>query len=196
MFLSDVDIKKAVKAGDIVLSDFDPSRLRPASYDILLGNKFIVNHPYRSAFIDPVNKIFPKTHDIELTKGETFVLHPGLSILGFSKDYFGSSKYMVEVNGKSSLARIGLLVHNSASLINPGHFLNVALELCNLNNVPIILHPGMSIAQLTFSTLSSSPMTEYKKVGRYSSDNMRGYIPPKRSTALKRNLLRIKRKSK
>src|SRR5258708_3094880 len=125
MFLSDVDIKKAIKSGEIVISNFDESRLHPPIYDILLSTKFIFSYPYRATYLDPINKIFPKTHEIELAKGEFFVLHPGLSILGYSQDHFGSNKYMVEINGKSSLARIGLLVHNSASLINPGHFLNV-----------------------------------------------------------------------
>ncbi len=176
MFLSDVDIKKAVMAGDITLKPFDETRLQPASYDILLGNTFFVTDAHSSTFIDPVKKIFPKTNEIKIKDDDTFVLHPGVSILGYSKDYFGSDIYLIEVNGKSSLARIGLLVHNSAALINPGHFLNVALELCNLNTVPIILRPSMQIAQLTFSQLSHPPRQNYKEVGRYSRDNMKGYI--------------------
>src|SRR3989338_10488516 len=179
MFLSDRDIKKSVERGDITLKPFDLSRLQPASYDIVLGNKFVVTDPHTTSFIDPVNKVFPKTHDIAVPDGEAFVLHTGVSILGYSKDFFGSDHYLIEVNGKSSLARIGLLVHNSAALINPGHFLQVALELCNLNNVPIILRPGMAIAQLTFSPLSSQPKQSYKKNGRYSKNNVVGYIPPK-----------------
>ncbi|MDP4020472.1 MAG: dCTP deaminase, partial [Candidatus Adlerbacteria bacterium] len=119
MMLSDVDIKKAVKAGEITLKPFDESRLQPASYDILLGNTFLVNDAHSSTYIDPVKKVFPKTKEVVLKKGETFVLHPGVSILGYSKDFFGSNDYLIEVNGKSSLARIGLLVHNSAALINP-----------------------------------------------------------------------------
>jgi len=184
MFLSDVDIKKAVEAKEVVISDFDEIRLQPASYDILLGNKFIVTDPHTTSFIDPVNKIFPVSREIDVPQSGMFILHPGVSILGYSKEYFGSEKYLIEVNGKSSLARIGLLVHNSASLINPGHFLNVALELCNLNNVPIILRPGMPIAQLTFSTLSTSPKADYKKIGRYSKNNIKGYIPARQSTTL------------
>ncbi|MDZ4226448.1 MAG: dCTP deaminase [Patescibacteria group bacterium] len=180
MMLSDVDIKKAVKAGEITLKPFDESRLQPASYDILLGNTFLVNDAHSSTYIDPVKKVFPKTKEVVLKKGETFVLHPGVSILGYSKDFFGSNDYLIEVNGKSSLARIGLLVHNSAALINPGHFLNVALELCNLNNVPIVLHPGMAIAQLTFTQLSSPPRQNYKEVGRYSKNNVKGYVEAKK----------------
>ena len=179
MFLSDRDIKKAVKKGEVTLKPFQHDKLQPASYDISLGNKFIVNDAHTTSFIDPVNKVFPKTKEINVKDGEAFVLHPGVSILGRSKEYFGSNHYLIEVNGKSSLARIGLLVHNSAALINPGHFLNVALELCNLNNVPIVLRPGMAIAQLTFSTLSSETSQNYRDKGRYAKNNMAGYIPPK-----------------
>ena len=182
MFLSDTDIRKAVEKGEITISDFDLGRLQPASYDILLGNNFLITDAHTTSYIDPVMKVFPKTYEVKVPDDGTFVLHPGISIIGYSRDYFGSEKYLVEMNGKSSLARIGLLVHNSASLINPGHFLNVALELCNLNSVPIILHPGMPIAQLTFSTLSFPPKTEYEKAGRYAKDNKKGYVAPRRGS--------------
>ncbi len=185
MFLSDVDIIKAVKAGEIVLKPFDESRLQPASYDILLGNTFFITESHSSSFIDPVKKIYPKMREIKLKDDEVYVLHPGVSILGYSKDYFGSDTHLIEVNGKSSLARIGLLVHNSAALINPGHFLNVALELCNLNNVPIVLRPNMPVAQLTFSPLTSPPRQNYKEVGRYSKDNFKGYVEAKKKPVTK-----------
>lgn len=179
MFLCDSDIAAAVKRGDVVLEPFDRKRLQPASYDIRLGNTFIVNDPHTTSYIDPVKKEFPKTYEVSIADGDVFVLHPGVSILGYSKDYFGSDRYLIEVNGKSSLARIGLLVHNSAALVNPGHFLHIALELCNLNNVPIKLRPGMEIAQLTFSELSGAPRQRYRDTGRYHKDNVKGYVPPK-----------------
>lgn len=186
MFLSDQDIKIAITSGDITVKPFDPKKLQPASYDIRLGNIFIVNDPHTTSYIDPVKGIFPNTRKIEIKDGGTFILHPGVSILGYSKEFFGSDDYLIEVNGKSSLARIGLLVHNSAGLVNPGHFLNIALELCNLNNVPIILRPGMDIAQLTFSPLSSRTKQNYKERGRYHLDNIVGYVPPKSSSKVKR----------
>lgn len=179
MFLSDTDIHAAVKEGRITLEPFDAKRLQPATYDIRLGNTFIVNDPHTTTAIDPVKKIFPKTQTIEVKDGGKFVLHPGVSILGYSKERFGSDEFLIEVNGKSSLARIGLIVHNSASIVNPGHYLNIALELCNLNNVPIILRPGMEIAQLTFSTLSSQTKRNYKETGRYLKNNFASYVPPK-----------------
>lgn len=179
MFLSDQDILKEVEAGAIILEPFSKEQLQPATYDIRLGNTFIINDAHSTKAIDPAKGIFPNTQTIEVKDGEEFVLHPGVSILGYSKERFGSDNYLIEVNGKSSLARIGLIVHNSASIVNPGHYLNIALELCNLNNVPIVLRPGMEIAQLTFSTLSSHTDREYKRTGRYHDDNIKGYVPPK-----------------
>lgn len=179
MYLSDIDIKKAVREGDIVLSDFDEKRLQPASYDILLGSKFLLTEAHTADAIDPVKKKFAKTREVILKKGETFTLHPGVSILGISVDYFGSHKYLIQLHGKSSLARIGLMVHNTAGLINPGHFLCVTFELCNLNSIPIILTPGMPIAQLTFSKLLTEPRAGYKKVNTYVNDHWKIEKPPR-----------------
>jgi dCTP deaminase len=179
MFLSDKDIHEAVKNGEITLEPFDPKRLQPATYDIRLGNTFIINQAHSTKAIDPGKGIYPKTTTVEIKDGDEFVLHPGVSILGYSKEKFGSDCYLIEVNGKSSLARIGLIVHNSASIVNPGHYLNIALELCNLNNVPIVLRPGMEIAQLSFATLSSHTKKSYKQTGRYHKNNFLGYVPPK-----------------
>ena len=194
MFLSDTDIHRGVKKGEIILEPFDIKRLQPATYDIRLGNTFMVNDTHSTTAIDPVKGIFPKTHTIEVKDGGEFVLHPGVSILGYSKERFGSKEYLIEVNGKSSLARIGLIVHNSASIVNPGHFLNIALELCNLNNVPIILRPGMEIAQLSFSTLSSNTKRNYKETGRYTRNNFVGYVPPRTGPLARKKITRLKKK--
>lgn len=174
MFLSDQDIKKAVKEGRITIDGFDPKRLQPVSYDLLLGNKFITTEGQNTPFIDPMRKIFPRTREIIITDDECYVLHPGVSILGTSWDYFGSKEYLIQLSGKSSLARIGLIVHNTAGIINPGHFLHITLELCNLNVVPIILRPKMPIAQLLFSKLLNQVERDYSKTGRYFEKNWQG----------------------
>ncbi len=181
MFLSDLDIKKALKDGDITIQDFDKKRLQPASYDILLGNKFILTESHTTHFIDPVKKIFPQTREIIIKDGESFTLHPGVSILGTTWDYVGAkSNYLIQISGKSSLARIGLIVHNTAGIINPGHYLNITLELCNLNNVPIILRPKMEIAQLLFSKLTNDVSKDYSQTGRYHEENWRSIVPSKK----------------
>ncbi len=185
MYLSDFDIKKALKAGDIIIRDFDKDRLGTVSYDILLGNKFLISTTHATKLIDPANKHFGKLHEVSVDDGEEFILHPGVSLLGTSKDYFGSKKYLVQLHGKSSLARIGLLVHNTAGLINPGHFLNITLELCNLNRVPIVLRPGMEIGQITFCQLTSPVQTDYAEIGRYYNNDWNGFIPPNKKKAKK-----------
>ena len=179
MYLSDVDIKKAVKKGDVILKDFDENRLNPATYDICLGNKFMIATTHATKLIDPVKNNFAKMHEVIIPDGEEFILHPGVSILGTSKDYFGSKKYLVQLHGKSSLARIGLLVHNTAGIVNPGHFLNITLELCNLNRVPIVLRPGMAIGQVSFSELTSPVERDYTQIGRYHNNDWNGYVPAK-----------------
>ncbi|MBI5470540.1 dCTP deaminase [Candidatus Kaiserbacteria bacterium] len=175
MFLSDVDIEKAVRAGEITIEPWDPKRLQPASYDIRLGNKFIENVASNTPLIDPVKKIYAKTSETIVKDGDEYILHPGISVLGTSKEYFGSDHFLIQIGGKSSLARVGLMIHNTAGIINPGHFLNITLELTNQNNVPIILRPGMDIAQLTFSKLTSPPKQSYKKIGRFAKDNWKHF---------------------
>ncbi len=179
MYLSDTDIKKAIKRGDIRLDDFDESRLQPASYDILLDNKFIITDAHFTDYIDPVRKVFPKTREVTISDNEMFTLHPGMNVLGSSMDYFGSEKYLIQLSGKSSLARIGLVVHNTAGVINPGHFLHITFELSNVNSVPIILRPKMAIGQLLFSEISSPTIKQYKDTGRYHKNDWTSYIPEK-----------------
>lgn len=183
MYLSDTDIEAAIKKGEIVLKPFDRKRLQPVSYDIRLGNKFIVNDESATHIIDPAKKVYAKTREIVIKDGGEFVLHPGVSVLGVSKEFFGSHHYLIQIGGKSSLARVGLMIHNTAGIANPGHFLYLTLELSNQNNVPIILRPGMEIAQLTFSMLSSPPAHSYTENGRYAKNNWRHFVPRKAARA-------------
>ncbi len=180
MFLSDIDIKKAVETGKITIKDFDEKRLQPVSYDVLLGNKFIITDAHAIDAIDPVKKIFPKTREIIVEDGESFVLHPQMSVLGTLKDYVGSKEFLIQLSGKSSLARIGLVVHNTAGIINPGHYLHMTLELANFNTVPIILRPGMAIAQFTFSELSNPVSHDYTTTGRFNGDNWKKNFTPEK----------------
>ena len=179
MFLSDNDIKKAVQKKEITIEPFADAQLQPVSYDIRLGNKFVENDESKTHFVDPSRKVFAQTKEKEVDDGEEFVLHPGISVLGVSKEYFGSDMYLIQIGGKSSLARVGLMVHNTAGIINPGHFLHVTFEMTNQSNVPIILRPGMEIAQITFSMISSPPSRSYKAVGRFAKDNWNHFVAKK-----------------
>lgn len=194
MFLSDIDIKHSLEAGDITLEPFDISQLQPVSYDIRLGNKFILNEDTGTMVIDPVRKQYAKPREIAIGDGDEFVLHPGISALAVSKEFFGSDKYLIQLGGKSSLARIGLMVHNTAGIINPGHFLNVTFEITNQNNIPIVLRPGMEIAQIMFSMISSPPSRSYKTTGRFAKNNWDHFVPKKRSAAPKKKRTAKKKK--
>lgn len=185
MFLSDADIKKAIASGEITIDPFDPSCLQPASYDILLGNKFIENDASSTHYVDPARKIYAKTTEKHVKDGAEFVLHPNVSVLGLSQEFLGSDHYLIQIGGKSSLARIGLMIHNTAGIINPGHFLHITFEITNQSNIPIIIRPGMEIAQLTFSKLSSPPEQNYRVVGRFAKDNWKHFTAARKAKAKK-----------
>lgn len=188
MFLSDIDIKKGVKEGKIVIKPFDSKRLQPASYDVTLGNEFEVTNRHVTATIDPANKIYPQTRTVKVKDGEAFILHPGESVLGKQKEFIGvDHDHLILLSGKSSLARAGLVVHNTAMLFNPGHYFYPTFELVNTNNVPIILRPGMEVAQLLFARLTSSTSKIYSKVGRYDGKNSKHFVP-KRARAKRKKV--------
>ncbi len=114
MYLSDRDIRLSIDSGTISISDFDVSRLQPASYDIRLGNRFLVVKDYSVINIDPINHILPEYEELIVTAEQGLILRPGVTVLGTSIEKFGSEKYLIQLSGKSSLARIGLIVHNTA----------------------------------------------------------------------------------
>lgn len=178
MFLSDADIKQAVENGNIVIEPFNEDRLQVASYDVTLGNEFEVTDRHVTQAIDPSKKKYPETRTIEVEDGGEFVLHPGENVLGKQREYVGTDhEHLILLSGKSSLARAGLVVHNTAMLFNPGHHFYPTFELVNTNSVPIILRPGMEIAQLLFGRLSSKTSKGYEDVGRYGEKNSDHFKP-------------------
>lgn len=185
MFLSDVDIIKGIENKSIVIEPFDEARLQLASYDVTLGNEFEVTNRYSTVAIDPVNKQYPDTRKVVVEDGEEFILHPGETVLGKQREFVGvDTKHLMLLSGKSSLARAGLVVHNTAMLFNPGHRFYPTFELLNTNCVPIILRPGMEVAQLLFARLTSPSSKKYlgkDGVGRFDSENSDHFAAPKRS---------------
>jgi dCTP deaminase len=163
MQLSDVDIKKGIELGDIIINDFDESRLQPASYDVLLGYEFMIFNSHKFEYIDPKKSVHEFMEKVTLKdKDEYFVIHPGQFVLGVTKDFFGcNEKYACQIMGKSSLARYGLIVHTTAGFIDPGNRLNATLEFVNTNTVPIRLYPEMKIAQIAFYELKTPAQNAY-----------------------------------
>ncbi len=183
MFLSDTDIVKALKDGSIVIKPFDPDKLQPVSYDVTLSNEFEVTDRHHTPMVDPAKKLYPKTRSVRVADGEAFVLHPGESVLGKQREFIGvNEEHLILLSGKSSLARAGLVVHNTAMLFNPCHYFYPTFELVNTNNVPIVLRPGMTIAQLLFARLTSPVNRSYKDTGRYDAKNSQHFAEQKKRT--------------
>jgi len=180
MFLSDIDIKKGVESGAITIEPFHDEQLQVASYDVTLGNEFQILDRHNVKAVDPANNIYPTTRTIEVADGDEFILHPGENVLGKQREFIGvDHEHLILLSGKSSLARAGLVVHNTAMLFNPGHKFFPTFELVNNSNVPIILRPGMEVAQLLFAQLTSPVSKSYADVGRYDSENSTHFVPKK-----------------
>lgn len=193
MFLSDTDIRKGIKDGSIVIRPFDLKKLQPVSYDVTLGNEFEVTNRHVTVIVDPVNKVYPQTRTVKIKNGEAFVLHPGESVLGKQREFIGVDRnHLILLSGKSSLARAGLVVHNTAMLFNPCHYFYPTFELVNTNNVPIVLRPGMTIAQLLFARLSSSAGRTYKETGRYGAKNSNHFAEPRDAASKKKRVTKKK----
>ncbi len=167
--LPDWKIEEYIKSGKIVVKPFDPSLIGPASLDIRLGNRFRVFKSENLEVIDPftfreekLTEIVEEDRKIEIYKHSEvvviedgyFVLHPNEFVLASIYEYIELPPFIAaQLNGRSSIARLGIVVHTSAGWVDPGYRGHLTLELINVNNVPVKLRPGMKVAQLTFFEL-------------------------------------------
>ncbi len=170
MVLSDRDIRAAIASGRIAIDPFDPSCLQPASVDIRLDHRFRVFRSSRHAYIDLARGVDDITELVETKGAEPFILHPGEFVLGSSRERVRLPDDLVSrVEGKSSLGRLGLLIHSTAGFIDPAWDGHITLELSNVNTIPITLYAGMRIGQLSFFPLSSPAERPYGSPGLGSS---------------------------
>jgi dCTP deaminase len=164
--LSDVTIRELVGAQKITIEPWDPANVQPASVDLRLGDSFRVFHNHRAASIDLANPPANLTEEVVVPDGERFVIHPGEFALGRTLEYVELPHDIVaRIEGKSSLGRLGLIVHATAGFCDPGFCGTLTLELTNLTRVPILLHPGLPIAQLSFMTLDRPAARPYGSPG-------------------------------
>jgi dCTP deaminase len=162
MHLSDIDILEELKKGGVQISNFDPKRLQPASYDVILGNEFMVFDTHKLNCIDPRESVEKYMTRVVLNDDEEFILHPNQFALGVTYDKIGvNEKFACQVMGKSSLARLGLIIHTTAGFIDPGNNLCITLEFVNANSIPIKLYPKMKIAQVAFYELKTPTERPY-----------------------------------
>jgi dCTP deaminase len=157
--LSDGTIRRLVDEGRIVIDPWDPELVQPASVDLRLGDSFRVFHNHRTPAIDLRE---PPTNLTEEVTAEMFVIHPGEFVLGVTREYVElPADIVARIEGKSSLGRLGLIVHATAGFVDPGFRGTLTLEITNLTRVPIKLYPGLLIAQLSFMTLDAPAERPY-----------------------------------
>jgi dCTP deaminase len=151
-----------VGAGAITIDPWDPGLVQPASVDLRLGNSFRVFHNHRASAIDLREPPSNLTESITVGDGDSFVIHPGEFCLGATLEYVELPDNIVaRIEGKSSLGRLGLIVHATAGFCDPGWKGTLTLELNNLTRVPIKLYPGLPIAQLSFMALDAPAQRPY-----------------------------------
>jgi dCTP deaminase len=155
-----------VQDGQIRIEPWDPGLVQPASVDLRLGDSFRVFHNYRVSTIDLRDPPDNLTEEVVVSEHEAFVIHPGEFCLGRTLEWVELPDHIVaRIEGKSSLGRLGLIVHATAGFCDPGWKGTLTLELNNLTRVPIQLYPGLPIAQLSFMTLDAPAQRPYGSPG-------------------------------
>jgi dCTP deaminase len=149
--LSDRTIRAEIEAGRIVIDPFDADLVQPSSVDVRVDRQFRVFHNARYPYIDVRQPMDGLTELVETKEGEPFILHPGEFVLGQTLERVTLPDDIVaRLEGKSSLGRLGLLIHSTAGFVDSGFSGNLTLELSNVANLPITIYHGMPIGQISF----------------------------------------------
>src|SRR5213593_990951 len=169
MILSDRTIKEEIEAGRIVIDPFDEADVQPSSVDLHVDSQFRVFANSRYPFIDVTQPMPDLTEVVEVAEPDPFILHPGEFVLGSTLERVAIPDDMVaRLEGKSSLGRLGLLIHSTAGYVDPGWDGYLTLELSNVANLPITIYPGMKIGQISFFRLTTPAERPYGSKGRGS----------------------------
>lgn len=176
MILSDRDIKRAIQDGRVHIEapaagdapcmpiPVDQLHIHASSMDLRLGNTFKLYEHSKFAVLDPHR---PETFAgnmriITVPDGESFLVQPGEFVLGVTRErIIVPDDLVVRVEGRSSLGRLGIIVHSTAGFVDPGFAGTITLEISNLNRMPVALYPGMRVCQLAFEQMSSPAETPY-----------------------------------
>jgi dCTP deaminase len=155
MVLSDRTIRRLLEEGRIGIEPYEEELLQPSSVDVRVDRLFRVFRNSRYPFIDVKQEMEELTELVQVEPEEAFILHPGEFVLGSTLERITLPDDLVaRLEGKSSLGRLGLLIHSTAGFIDPGWDGHVTLELSNVANLPITIYYGMKIGQVSFVQLS------------------------------------------
>ena len=162
MILSDRDLRAEISDGRIIIEPFDEACVQPSSIDVKVSNLFRVFRNHTAGVIDVKKDMTDLAELVEVPLDGVFMLHPGEFVLGSTLERVGVPHDLVaRVEGKSSLGRLGLLIHSTAGFIDAGFDGHVTLELANVANLPITLYPGMKIGQVSFMKMTSPAEKPY-----------------------------------
>jgi len=164
VILSDRTLREQLAAGRIVIDPLDESLIQPSSIDVRISNLFRVFRNHTRGIIDVKEDTSDVTELIEIPPGsdKPFILHPGEFVLGSTLERIGVPDDLVgRVEGKSSLGRLGLLIHSTAGFIDAGFDGHITLELANVASLPITLYPGMKIGQVSFMQMTTTADRPY-----------------------------------
>ena len=162
VILSDHSIREELAAGRIVIDPFDESDLQPSSVDVRLDRFFRVFLNHNTRVIDVKEPQEDLTQLVEIEADKAFILHPGEFVLGSTNEVVGIPNDLVgRLEGKSSLGRLGLLIHSTAGYIDAGFEGHITLELSNAATLPITLYPGMKIGQISFLRMTTPADNPY-----------------------------------
>jgi dCTP deaminase len=166
MVLSDRTIRRLLDEGRIEIDPYDASLLQPSSVDVRVDRFFRVFHNARYPYIDVKEPQEELTELVEIDEERPFILHPGEFVLASTLERIRLPDDLVaRLEGKSSLGRLGLLIHSTAGFIDPGWDGHVTLELSNVANLPITIYHAMKIGQLSFVQLSEPAESPYGSGG-------------------------------
>lgn len=158
MILPDHEIKKHLESGKLVIGPLDNPdlQIQPAWIDLRLGNEFRVFKITSTPFIDTKKETTDYTEKVVVDDSAPFIIHPGEFVLGVLKEYIKLPDDLLgSVDGRSSMGRLGIVIHATSASINPGWEGQFVLEISNIGRCPVALYPGMGIAKLTLHKLSS-----------------------------------------
>ena len=162
VILSDVTIREELAAGRIVIDPLGPDSVQPSSVDLHVDRYFRVFRNDTTPFIDPKERQEDLTELVEMTDDRAFILHPGEFVLGSTLERVALPDDLVaRLEGKSSLGRLGLLIHSTAGFVDAGWDGHLTLELSNVANLPIALYPGMKIGQISFLRMTTAAEHPY-----------------------------------
>ena len=162
MVLSDRTLRDEIAAGRIVIDPFDATAVQPSSVDLRVDRLFRVFRNHTTGVIDVKEDLEDLTELVTIAAEGVFLLHPSEFVLGSTFERVALPDDLVaRIEGKSSLGRLGLLIHSTAGFIDAGFDGHITLELSNVSNLPITIYPGMKIGQVSFLRMTTAAEHPY-----------------------------------